>query len=65
MSSQFRHPPTPPAIPVHLSTFVPDIEPEQREFDGSAGEPTWALKPHERVCSECWIVMPCDCEVAA
>lgn len=61
MTPSFKHPPTPPAIPVHSSY----VEAEQREFDGSSGEPTWALKPNESVCSDCWIVRPCDCEVAA
>jgi hypothetical protein len=60
----FKHPPTPPAIIAFVPKFVPDatVEAAQREFDGSAGEPTWALKPHETVCSVCWIVKPCDCE---
>lgn len=74
---KFKHPPTPPAIPGDFApltggdyppAFVPDptVEAAHREFDrGDNEEPAWALKPHETVCRDCWIVQPCDCEVAA
>lgn len=48
-----------------ISPFRPDptVEEAQRDFT-SAGQSAdrWALKPNERVCGSCWLVMPCDCE---
>lgn len=49
----------------HAECADPDPDPDLQDFT-ELPDPElpadWELKPGEEICTECWMVQPCDCE---